>query len=156
DPRDVLPQASEAPSRLDVLRAKLANVRADVAAIKSDLKGGYSKALADVLREKETEEESVATAFLEEKAKTARPVDQAWQHLPSLVDLIDSAGNEARLKLRPVLHRVVESMHVLTVRRGVTMIGAVQVFFPGGKRRDYLIVYTPAGNGREGGWSCCS
>src|SRR5262249_31657271 len=48
DPCDVLPRREEAPSRPDVLRAKLADVRQDIARIQADLKAGYSKALVEV------------------------------------------------------------------------------------------------------------
>src|SRR5262249_32853095 len=51
DPKEVLRQ-DKAPSRAEVIRAQLANVRSDIASIQADLKAGYSKALTAVLRDK--------------------------------------------------------------------------------------------------------
>jgi DNA invertase Pin-like site-specific DNA recombinase len=152
-PDDVLPRRGDAPDRADVLRAQLGNVRSDLAQLQAELKAGFSKALAAVLRDREAEEERVATELQEELARAARPAEKAWRDLPTLVDMVRKGGDEARLKLRPVLRRVVEGMHVLIVRRGAWRLCAVQVFFAdGAARRDYLIAYRGAGNGRQERW----
>src|SRR5262249_5823739 len=88
----------------------------------------------------------------EELAKAARPAERAWKDLPTLADLVKKGGDEARLRLRPVLRRVVEEILVLIVRRGSFQLLAAQVFFEGGARRDYLLVYQTAANRRPGGW----
>jgi hypothetical protein len=152
-PEDVLPRQADAQGRAALLRATLANVRADIASFKASLRAGYSKALDGLLREKEAEEEKVGQELQEEAAKSARPAERAWRDLPSLVDMIREGGDEARLKLRPVLRRVVESMHLLVVRRGAWRLAAVQAYFAeGGCRRDWLICYRGAGNGRAEQW----
>jgi DNA invertase Pin-like site-specific DNA recombinase len=151
DPREVLPRPAEAPSRADVLRARLAQVRADIASLKSDLKPGYNKALAEVLRDRSDEEEKVGQELQEELAKAARPAEKAWRDLPSLVDMIRSADDPdaVRLRLRPVLRRVVERMQVLIVPRGAWRICAVQAHFTeGDARRDYIIMHRTAANRR--------
>ncbi len=154
DPREVLPREQEAPSKTEVLRARLANVRADVAGLQSDLKQGYSKALAAVLRERETEEERLAGELQEELARSIRPAEKAWQELPTLVNFVSQGGDEARLRLRPVLRRIVEQIVVLIVRRDSHQFLAAQVHFAGGSHRDYLIYYQPAAYRRAGGsWS---
>jgi DNA invertase Pin-like site-specific DNA recombinase len=153
DPEEVLPRAKQTPSQADVVRAKLANVRADLAGLKADLEAGYSKTLADVVRTKEAEEERLAGELQEELAKAARPAERAWRDLPGLADLVAEGGDEARLKLRPVLRRVVEGMWVLIVRRGSYQLAAVQVrFADSDKVRDYLILHQTAGFHRPGGW----
>jgi DNA invertase Pin-like site-specific DNA recombinase len=152
DPREVLPREGEAPSRADVLRARLTNLRRDIAGLKEDLKEGYSKALTAVLREKEDEEENVAEELQEELARAARPVARAWKELPGLVDMIREGGDEARLRLRPVLRRVIEDAWVLIVPRGSWQLVAVQLYFAGGAHRDYLILRQTAGFRRPGGW----
>ena len=69
DPHDVLPSEGDAPNKADVLRAKLDNVHSDLAGLKEDLKAGYSKSLADVLRGREQEEERLAAELTEELAQ---------------------------------------------------------------------------------------
>jgi DNA invertase Pin-like site-specific DNA recombinase len=151
-PADVLPKGHESPGTAEVLRTKLNAIRQDVAGLQQDLKAGYSKALSAVLREKEIEEERVATQLQEELAKAVRPAERAWKDLPTLADLVKKGGDETRLRLRPVLRRVVEEILVLIVRRGSFQLLAAQVFFEGGARRDYLLVYQTAANRRPGGW----
>jgi DNA invertase Pin-like site-specific DNA recombinase len=155
DPAEVLPKKPGA-SRADVLRATLANARRDLEAIQDDLAQKYSRALAAVLREREAQEEAIAQELQEELAKTVVPAERAWGELPSLVDLVREGGDDARLKLRAVLRRVVESVWVLIVPKGSWRSCAVQVHFVGGKARNYLIVHRAAGRGRKGGWRCWS
>jgi DNA invertase Pin-like site-specific DNA recombinase len=153
DPADVLPGAQEGPTRADVVRARLVNVRTDLAAIKDDLHRRYSRHLAEVLRDKEAEEERLAGELQDELAKAARPSDRAWQELPGLLEQVKEGGDEARLRLAPVLRRVIREMRVLIVRRASWALAAVQVFFADSdQRRDYLIVARPAVNGRKGRW----
>jgi DNA invertase Pin-like site-specific DNA recombinase len=160
DPKDVMPQEDATPSRLTVLRARLAAVRGDVGALQEDLKAGYSKRIAEVLRDKEAEEERVAVELQEELARSVRPAERAWKDLPGLADLVATGGDEARLRLRPVLRRVIESGWVLIVPRGMTRLCCVQFFFSGGGRRDYLIVHRPAragfGERKKASWSARS
>jgi DNA invertase Pin-like site-specific DNA recombinase len=158
DPRDVLPKKGETPSQADVLRGRLANVRGDVAGLQQELKAGFSKALAAVLREKEEEEERLAAELMDELAKSVVPAERAWKELPSLVAMIQKADDPdaVRLKLHGVLRRVIDSTHVLIVPRGVARFCAVQFFFAGGGRRDYLILHRPAGNRRAESWAAWS
>jgi DNA invertase Pin-like site-specific DNA recombinase len=143
-PEDVLPKRAGRAGRVATLRAKLAAARRETSELKDDLTKQYSKVLAAVLREREAREEQIARELEEELAKEARPVAQAWDQLPSLVDLIREGGDEARLKVRPVLRRVIESAWVLIVKHRSYQLCATQVFFTGGAARSYLIVYQPA------------
>jgi DNA invertase Pin-like site-specific DNA recombinase len=153
-PEDVLPKAeAEKPSTIEVLRAKLKNIRADIAGLQADLKEGYSKALAAVLRDREAEEEKVASALQDELAASVRPVERAWEELPSLVDLVREQGDLARLRIRSVLRSIVQEARVLLVRRDSYTLAAVQVYFTGGAVRHYLIVYRTACPGRPRSWS---
>jgi DNA invertase Pin-like site-specific DNA recombinase len=152
DPTDVLPKKDKGPSRVDVLREKLRAVRADMAGLQADLAAGYSKALAAILRGKEAEEEDIGKELQEELAKAVRPAEKAWKDLPTLAEMVAKEGDPARLRLRPVLRRVVEDARVLIVRRGSYQFCAVQFFFAGGARRSYLIAYQAAGYNRPGGW----
>jgi DNA invertase Pin-like site-specific DNA recombinase len=155
DPRDILPKEKEAPSKAEVLRARLANVRQDIARLKEDLKEqGYSKALSAVLREQEDAEEKVALKLQEELSRTVKPAARAWDELPGLVEMIKGAADpdDVRLRLRPVLRRVVEEAWVFIVKRGSYQLCFVQFFFSGGARREFAVVYQPKANRRPGGW----
>jgi DNA invertase Pin-like site-specific DNA recombinase len=149
---DVLPRReTEKPSAVEVLRARLKNVRADIAQLQADLREGYSKHLAAVLRDREADEEKVAGELQDELAKSVRPTEKAWEGLPKLVDLVRKQGDEARLRLRPLLRGIVEEARLLLVRRASWLIAAVQFFFIGGAVRHYLIVYQAAGYNRPRG-----
>jgi DNA invertase Pin-like site-specific DNA recombinase len=152
NPADVLPGGKDTPGLADVLRAKLAAIRQDLAGLQADLKEGYSKALSTVLREKEIEEEQIATRLQEELAKAARHAERDWEELPNLAALVKEGGDEARLRLRPVLRRVVSGMWILPVRRGSYLLVAVQIYFADSDaRRNYLIVHQATGFNRPGG-----
>jgi DNA invertase Pin-like site-specific DNA recombinase len=152
DPADVFPAEGESHNRAESLRSQLRVIRADLAQLQADLEDGYSKALSNVLREKEQQEERVAEQLQEELARSVKPASRAWKDVPSLVERIAKEGDEARLKLRSALRRAVESIWVLIVRRGATRLAAVQVYFHGGTHRDYLIVHRTAGNQRKEQW----
>jgi DNA invertase Pin-like site-specific DNA recombinase len=157
DPRDVLPQ-EQTPTRADVLRAQLRHAQEQVAQLQADLRGAFSKAVAAVLREQEDLAERLAGELQDELAKSARPAARAWEQFPGLVEMLAKAPDPvaARLKLRTVLGRLVEEMWALPVRRGRVLLCAAQVFFHGGKHRDYLLVYRAAARHAPGGawvWS---
>jgi DNA invertase Pin-like site-specific DNA recombinase len=158
DPREILPREKETPLRVDVLRARLARARADLADLQADLKKGYSRALAEVLREKEAEEEQVGRELQEELARSVKPAARAWEELPGLVEMIRTADDPdaVRLRLRVALRQLVEHASVLLVRKGAWQLCCVQLGFTGGARRDYLIGYIPAAYCRKGGWWCRS
>jgi DNA invertase Pin-like site-specific DNA recombinase len=152
-PAEVLPKTTGKPSAAEVLRAKLANVRQDIASLQADLKEGYSKALAAVLRERETEEEQIAADLQDELARSVRPAERAWKDLPSLVELVQTQGDEARLKIRAVLRSICQEVRLVQVRRGARLLVAVQFYFTGGNSRSYLVAYQAAGYNRpRKGW----
>jgi len=150
-PDDVLSKEQGA-SKADVLRAKLKNIRADITGLQADLKEGYSKGLAAVLRDKEQEEERIAGLLQDELARTVRPAERAWEQLPGLIDLIRRHGDEARLKIRPVLRSLVLDARLLLLRRDPWTLAAVQFFFHGGAVRQYLLTYRQASRSRPAAW----
>jgi DNA invertase Pin-like site-specific DNA recombinase len=152
NPADVLPRQADEASRADVLRAKLAVVRQDIRDLQADLKGGYSRAISAVLREREDEEERIAGELQDELARSARPAERAWNDLPSLVGMIKKHGDEARLKIRPVLRGIVKEARLLLVRRHSWQLAAVQFFFVGDAVRSYLVVCQYPGHNRPRRW----
>jgi DNA invertase Pin-like site-specific DNA recombinase len=158
--KDLLPPTrQQGPNPADVLRARLANLRTDLAQIKEDLSAHYSKTLSALVLEKEAEEEQVAAQLQEELGKAAQPAGKLWGELPGLVDVLREAEDpdEVRLRLRVVLQRTVSEAWAFVVRRGCVQLMAVQFYFAeGGARRDYLVVYRPAGNKRAACWRAYS
>lgn len=149
--KDLLPaDASAAPSRADELRVRLANLRNDLAALKTDLSKGYSRALSDVLRSTEEAEERAANDLQDELERTAKPLSRSWEELPTLADAIENAPDPeaARLKLRPLLRALVESGHMLIVKRGAWQAAVLQFHFVGGEQRSYFVAHRLAANQR--------
>jgi DNA invertase Pin-like site-specific DNA recombinase len=153
-PVDSIMPAPAAPGNVEVLRAKLKSVRADIANLQADLDEAYDKNIAAVLRGKTKEEERVAGDLQDELAANARPAEKAWEQLPSLVDMIREHGDEARLKIRGVLRRVVEEIRLILVRRHSWTLAACQFFFAGGATQHFLLATQFAGFNRPGGWRC--
>ena len=155
NPKDVLPRKGEEPSKADVLRqAGQRSFRPGRFERRPTRK--YSKAIAAVLRDREAEEELIAAELQEEVSRRpVVPAERAWKELPSLLSLIENADDPdaVRLKIRGVLRRVIESIWVLTVRRGAVCLCVVQVFFVGGGVRGYMIHHKTAGFRRSGGWT---
>jgi DNA invertase Pin-like site-specific DNA recombinase len=156
DPKDVLPGMTKGPSRTDVLRARLKNVQADVAALQADLKAGYSKALADVLRAREADEQKAAGELQDELAKAVRPAERTWKEMRPLLDLVRTGGDDVRLRVAVALRRLITDARVLIVRVGSWSLCAVQLFFDGGATRSYLVNHQSKANGRPGHWWCRS
>jgi DNA invertase Pin-like site-specific DNA recombinase len=153
-PESILPPAGQAENRADVLRAKLANIRADRAQIKADLVRKYSRSLSEALVEKDTEEEQTAAELQDELARSVKPAAKLWGELPGLVDLLRTVEDPdaVRLKLRVVLGRTVSEAWAFVVKKGNVQLMPVQFLFTEGARREYLVVYRPAGHS----WSAYS
>lgn len=157
DVATVLPKkAGEDQDALAVLRAKLGNVRSELASLQEELRAGFSKRLAAVLRERETEEVSLAGQLQDALAKSLRPLEREWSGLPGLMDAVKQDGDAARLRIKLALRRIVESAQLLIVPRGGYALAAVQMVFTGGTVRHYLIVYKAARNHVSGGAWCDS
>src|SRR5262249_54845394 len=69
-----------------------------------------------------------------------------WGECQSLAAALDSAPDpdDARLRLRSVLRRMVAGVWMLVVPRGRDRLAAVQIWFAGEKRsRSYLVLHRP-------------
>jgi DNA invertase Pin-like site-specific DNA recombinase len=141
DPQVVMPQAMDAEGRLKELRTQLTAVRTDIAGLQDELKRGFSRALASVLREREADEERIAGELQDALAANARPTEKAWQEFGGLAGLVAERGDEARLRLRPILRSITQEIRLLIVRRGSWSFAAAQFFFTGGTVRNYLVAY---------------
>jgi DNA invertase Pin-like site-specific DNA recombinase len=160
-PKDIL-NGDGGPDETEVLAGELARVESSLQALNADMdEHGESPTLMKRVRQKEADQRSLAAALAEARQKALHPLSEAWGECQSLAGAVAGAPDpqDARVRLRSALRRVVESMWLLVVPcpGGRDRLCAVQVWFTGGKRhRDYLIFHRPAKGNRttrtEGGW----
>jgi hypothetical protein len=85
----------------------------------------------------------------EARTEEASPLAEAWASVRPLADAMDAQewSDDARLRLRSAIRRVVDSIWLLVMpaKKGQTRVAAVQLWFKEGERsRDYLITVKPA------------
>jgi DNA invertase Pin-like site-specific DNA recombinase len=158
DPREIL---GDAPGQdeLIVLSNGLAHVQERQKEVTAELLKGFSKALAEASRQLDASEKELREQLDLARQRAAHPDGECWGEAMTLIDVLDNAPDpkDARLKLRALLARLVESVWLLVVPRTETRrFCAVQVNFASGARRDYLILSQSAGHRRKGGWECLS
>jgi hypothetical protein len=159
DPHDIL-NGDAGPDETIVLAGELTNVEAKIAEFEAELLRGDVAALARTLRQLEARKAELVQKLTEARQKAAHPLSESWGETQSLVAALDGAKDQqdARLRLRAALRRIVEGIWMLVVPEGRNRICAAQIWFAGGeRRRDYLIVHRPPkSNGKvrtdEGGW----
>jgi DNA invertase Pin-like site-specific DNA recombinase len=163
DPRELLPPSGEADEVL-TLAGELSAVEARALQLEAELaEGGDVPALARVLRQLEARRKGLADRLADARLRAASPASEAWGEAKSLLDVLAAAPDpaDAKLRLRAVLRRLVESVWLLVVPRGRDRLCAVQMWFTGGeRRRDYLIYHRPDRANQhgvaKGGWSARS
>jgi DNA invertase Pin-like site-specific DNA recombinase len=145
DPRAILPHDKGA-DRAAAVAGRLAEVTDETEKVKARLQLRYSDALADVLERHESERKRLADELVEARQEAAVPLAEAWSDCRSLLDALDKAPdqNDARTRLRAAIRRITESVWCLFVGHGADRVAAVQVYFTGGTRRDYVILHRPA------------
>src|SRR5262249_27662999 len=82
----------------------------------------------------------------EARQEAASPAMEAWGQAKSLIENLDKAPDpeEARIRLRAAIRRIVDSVWLLVVPRGYARLAAVQIWFAdGAHHRDYLILHQP-------------
>jgi hypothetical protein len=127
-------------------------VEARIDRIKGQLTGGDDDipAIVESLRALNTRREDLLRRETAARQREANPRAVAWQEARSLLDVV--LDGPRRLKLRSLLHSLLESVWLLVVPRGRDKLAIVQAFFASGGRRDYLILHRAAGFCRPGGW----
>lgn len=157
DPRDVLGKAG--PDESLKISGELATVEAKIAELEVELLKGDVAALAKVLRQLEDHKRELVGKLAEARQKAASPISEAWGAAQSLLTTLDAAPDqeEARLRLRSALRRMISEIRLLVVPRGRDRLAAVQVRFADGKRtREYVILHRPpkanASGRQEGQW----
>jgi DNA invertase Pin-like site-specific DNA recombinase len=160
DPAEILPGNGKS-AELAAKSADLARVESRLSQVGAELDHGSDdvRALAESARRLELRKKELVADLAAIRREAAHPQAESWGEFRCILDVIHSAPDpeEARLRLRSVLRRVVDSVWLLVVPRGRNRLCAAQVWFTGGKEhRDYLILHQSArGNGKgreEGHW----
>jgi hypothetical protein len=158
DPHEIL-NCDTGPDETIVLAGELARVETKIGALESELLNGDVAAVVKVLRQLEAQKADVAARLAMARQKAAHPLSETWGEAQSLIDALASAPDpeDARLRLRSAMRRMIEGIWLLVVPRNRFRLAAVQIWFDGGKRhRDYLILYrSPKANASArsaGGW----
>jgi hypothetical protein len=141
DPHDIL-NGDQGPDESAVLAARLVQVETSIAVLMEDMEAnGESAALLKRVRDKEAEQRGLAEKLVEARQKALHPLSASWGEAQSLMAALDAAPDpeDTRLRLRACLRRMIDSVHLLIVPRGLARLAAVQVFFRNGRRRDYLL-----------------
>jgi DNA invertase Pin-like site-specific DNA recombinase len=140
---EVLPPTDRKADRVTELTAKVARKESLIAALRAELEGGSRevKAAVQSLAKLEDELEAMNVELAHARAEAAVPLADAWSDCRSLAEAVETAPDrqEAQVRLRAALRRSVEGIWCLFVRRGHVRLAAVQVWFKGGRHRDYLI-----------------
>src|SRR5262249_45729217 len=132
---------------VQALDTALNRVENSIAAIAAEMdQHGESPTLFRRLRDKEAEKRRLIEQLDEARQKAANPLRDSWKECRALLEALDNApdGDEARLRLRSVIRRVVDSIWLLVVPRGNDRLCAAQIWFAGGERcRSYIIYHSP-------------
>jgi DNA invertase Pin-like site-specific DNA recombinase len=151
NPADVVGEEPE--SELVGLMAELASVQQRGRQVAAELIDGQDdvRVLADAARALSDKEADLQRRLAIARQKESKPAAVAWAETQTLIEV---ARDEAtRLRLRGLLQTIVQEAWVLVVAKFPHRLAAVQIYFTGGVRRDYLIHYLAAGHGRKGRWS---
>jgi DNA invertase Pin-like site-specific DNA recombinase len=136
----------DGPDEAMVVAGELARVESSIAALVADLdEHGESPILLQRLRAKEGEQKVLTEKRRQAEMKAAHPLSAAWGEAHTLFAAMRNAPDQddARLRVRAALRRVVEEIRLLVVPRGLTRLAAVQVYFVGDGHRHYIIYHRP-------------
>jgi DNA invertase Pin-like site-specific DNA recombinase len=140
------------------LAAELATVDARIGELEVELLTGDVPSIARVVRAQEDRKRTLVQKLTEARAKAAHPLAASWGECKSLLSALGKAPDpeDARLRLRSALRRIVEQMWLLVLPRRLARLASLQVYFKDGARRNYVIFYRPPHHGfggrKPGGW----
>jgi DNA invertase Pin-like site-specific DNA recombinase len=139
DPADIT--AQDAPDNVAVIAGRLEQVRKQLADLKAEMEatGKTPKGALQLMSKWEDEELRLEEERRQAEQAAAHPLSEAWGQAKSLLNVLRTP--EDHLRLRSLLRRIVEDIHVLVVPRGWDRLAAVQMRFKGSDQvRRYLIV----------------
>jgi DNA invertase Pin-like site-specific DNA recombinase len=160
DPREILNghRPSDDTARLG---KQFAGVEAELEKLNVSMdRHGYSESLDKRIRKLEDQKRMLSEKLREARQKAAHPLSESWGEVKGILQHLDEAADprDARLRLRVALKRIVDSVWLHVVPRGLERLVLVQVWFASEKEyRIYIIHYRrPYGNHRgkanPGGW----
>jgi hypothetical protein len=152
DPRSVLP-GGDSVSESQKLATERERIEAKLEEFYRELlEGGESATLIRVVRQLEDKKRKVVEAQRIAQRKESNPLSEAWGQTHGLLETIATAPDpaDARLRLRSLLRRIVDSVWILPVPRGRARLCLVQLWFTDAEHhRNYLILHEPSkGNGK--------
>jgi hypothetical protein len=161
DPREII-GGDKSGNQVMALSGEQATVDARIRELEAELLVGDIPSLARALRVLEDRKKDLVAKLADAQAKAANPLADSWGECLSLSSVLDNAPDpeDARLRLRSALRRIVSEIWLLVVPRRLNRLAAVQIYFKGDGRRDYLITHRPAHHSfagrKEAAWSCHS
>jgi DNA invertase Pin-like site-specific DNA recombinase len=146
DPRDILTDAN-GHDEVMALEGELGQIESDIATLNAELDAhGESPTLYARLRKKETRQSELNKQLAEARQKAANPLSAGWAEMQSLLEVIEKATDpdDARLRFRTLLRRIVEGIWLLVVPAGIDRLALVQIWFKGSEQfRSYIILHRP-------------
>jgi hypothetical protein len=166
DPHEIL-NGDSGPDETLVLAGELAACESEIAKLEASLLRGFSEAVERVLHRQEQRKKALAEELAQARQKAANPLCETWGEAQSLLETLEAAPDveEARLKLRSALRRIVREGWLLVVPKGKDRLCALQIYFHTDKagkqrRRDFVVFHrTRRNNGKAkepGGWFATS
>jgi hypothetical protein len=153
NPREVM--IEESADESTSLAAALVRAESSVELIITEMEQHVeSPALFKRLRQKEYEQQALAAKLAEARLRERNPKSAAFAEMVTLMDVATSELH--RLRLRELLRTIIDEVWVLVIPRKSRRLCAVQIFFSGGGRRDYLVYYQAAAYCRAGFWKARS
>jgi hypothetical protein len=148
DPHAIL-NGEGGPDESQALAGELSALEARIATLEEIQAETPSKANGRALAELEGRQEELAGRLAEARQRAAHPLSESWGQAHGLLDALDNAADpdDARLRLRAVLRRLVDRVWLLVVPRGQDRLCACQVWFKRDRGevccRSYLILHRP-------------
>jgi DNA invertase Pin-like site-specific DNA recombinase len=154
NPAEVL--GKEPASESTAIAGELAVKEQRMRQIEAELTGddGDVPALVRVLKSLSTECDTLRKKLAMIRRRESNPRSVAWAEALTLLDVAKVEAH--RLRLRDLLRTIIDEIWILIVPRKSHRLVAVQVYFAGDGRRDYLIWYQAAGHCRSGDWAAVS
>src|SRR5262249_16542107 len=152
NPKDVLPPPNGGQDKLLTLAGRLDQLDSHIAGLKAQLEDPANQGIVGVivksLRKVQPERDTVAEELAQARQEAATPLAESWGQAGGVIEALAAAPDQeaARLRLRRVIRRIVESIWCFFVAKVRMRAAVVQIFFTGGKRREYVI-------GLKGGYS---
>jgi DNA invertase Pin-like site-specific DNA recombinase len=162
DPNAILGRPN-GPDEVMVAAGQLAVIEAELAEADAFMEAnGFSATIGKRVTGLEARKADLAAQLAAARQKEAHPLSEAWGEAKSLLEVLDSAPDpeDARLRLRSILRRIIERIDVYVTSHGKDRFAAVEVRFhtdSGVQRSRYYTIYhkPPYFNGkkrRPGGW----